>query len=270
MLLSMYAFLRWLDTRENWLLAVCSLVNLVCLYTHYVAALVMVTQGVILLLARPIRWKNVFVFGAAQTVVGLALLPWLLRVGNSLERVIAPKDSTTVDAVSVLARTWIEFSVGRTLAPTLSLYLAMVPLFLALAGLFSLFDTRESPPSRRPRKQFKAGQDGILPCFSAGTDRLGRCVLPLHHGLTALGTAADDLLPVRLAVRLNGFPLDRVAAGGADGVHQPAIDARRNDPRHGGQDEEKVEENLDADRGHKEVQIDRNEHADGKDYPSNQ
>jgi peroxiredoxin (alkyl hydroperoxide reductase subunit C) len=154
-LLSMYAFLRWLNTGEKWMLVVCSLANLVCLYTHYVAVLVIAAQGVILLVTRPIRRKDIFRFGAAQVTVGLALLPWLLRVGNSLERVVAPQDSTTVDAVSVLARTWIEFSVGRTIPPPLSLYLATLPLFLALAGLLWLLATRETrtvQPRRRSHK----------------------------------------------------------------------------------------------------------------------
>ncbi len=163
MLVSMSAFLRWLDRREGWALATCCLANLVCLYTHYVAALVILAQGILLLLIRPIRWKDIIAFAVAHAGAGLAFLPWLWRVWKMLPRVVAPPDSATLDAWSVLARTWTEFSVGRTLAPPLSLYLAMLPLFLALAGLLSLFDTRESRPSRRSRRQSKVGQDGILP-----------------------------------------------------------------------------------------------------------
>jgi uncharacterized membrane protein len=138
MLLSMYAFLRWLDTRKAWALAVCCLVNLICLYTHFVAALVIAAQGVMLLLLRPVRWRDVVIFAATHAGVGLAFAPWLWRVWRVLPRVVAPPDSTTLDAWSILARTWTEFSVGRTLAPPLSLYLAMAPLFLALAGLLSV------------------------------------------------------------------------------------------------------------------------------------
>ena len=69
MLVSMYAFLRWLDARRVWALAVCALANLVCLYTHYVAGLIMLTQSVILLLLRPLRWKDVIVFGVAHVGV---------------------------------------------------------------------------------------------------------------------------------------------------------------------------------------------------------
>jgi uncharacterized membrane protein len=144
MLVSMYAFLRWLDTRRRRSLLVCTLANLICLYTHYVAALVIVAQGTILLLIGWREWKRISIFVAAQTVAVLALAPWLIRVQQLLPRVIVPADSTTLDAWSILARTWIEFSVGRTILPPASLYLAMVPLFLALAGLLSLFERRGS------------------------------------------------------------------------------------------------------------------------------
>ncbi len=162
MLISMVAFLRWLDTREVWILAVCCLANLICLYTHFVAALVIATQGVMLLVARPLRWRDMASFSIAHAGVGLAFLPWLWRVWRVLPRVVAPPDSTTLDAWSVLARTWTEFSVGRTLPPPLSLYLAMVPLFLALAGLLSLFDTRGPQAGRLSHKRTGVGQDGIL------------------------------------------------------------------------------------------------------------
>jgi len=173
MLLSMYAFLSWLDSRSvilsgaknlvragqrpfawlrvtdqdhrAWWLATCCLANLICLYTHFVAALVIAAQGVMLLSARPFRWKDIVIFSFAHAGVGLAFLPWLWRVWRVLPRVVAPPDSKTLDAWSVLARTWTEFSVGRTLAPPLSLYLAAIPLFLALAGLFSLL-ARETVP----------------------------------------------------------------------------------------------------------------------------
>jgi len=151
MLVSMSAFLRWLDRREGWALATCCLANLVCLYTHYVAALVILAQGSLLLLIRPIRWKDMSAFAVAHAGAGLAFLPWLWRVWKMLPRVVAPPDSATLDAWSVLARTWTEFSVGRTLAPPLSLYLAMLPLFLALAGLLSHFDTRKNAPSPKRR-----------------------------------------------------------------------------------------------------------------------
>jgi uncharacterized membrane protein len=147
MLVSMIAFLRWLDRREGWALATCCLANLVCLYTHYVAAMIIVTQGVLLLLIRPIRWKDIIAFAVAHVGVGLAFLPWLWRVWKMLPRVVAPPDSTALDAWSVLARTWTEFSVGRTLAPPLSLYLAMVSLFLALASLFSQLARATIPTS---------------------------------------------------------------------------------------------------------------------------
>ncbi len=117
----------------------CTLANLICLYTHSVAGLIILAQGMILLLLEWRDWKRIGVFVAAQTVAVLALVPWLIWVQQALQRVIAPSDSTTVDAWSVLARTWTEFSIGRTLPPPTSLYLAMVPLFLALAGLLSLF-----------------------------------------------------------------------------------------------------------------------------------
>ncbi len=144
MLISMHAFLRWLDTHHRRSLVVCTLANLVCLYTHYVAALVIVAQGVILLLLQWRDWKRLSVFVAAQSAAVLALVPWLIRVQQALPRVIAPADSTTVDAWSILARTWTEFSIGRTIQPPVSLYLAMVPLFLALTGLLSLFTGRGS------------------------------------------------------------------------------------------------------------------------------
>jgi uncharacterized membrane protein len=190
MLVSMFAFLRWLDARSvilsgaknlvrsgqrpfawlrvtaqdhrAWWLATCCLANLICLYTHFVAALVIAAQGVILLLVRPIRWKDIAVFSVAHAAVGLAFSPWLWRVWRVLPRVVAPADSTTLDAWSVLARTWTEFSVGRTLAPPLSLYLAMLPLFLALAGLLSLFDTRAPQAGQLSCKRTGVGQDGIL------------------------------------------------------------------------------------------------------------
>jgi uncharacterized membrane protein len=162
MLISMVAFLRWLDTHEAWALAVCCLTNLICLYTHFVAALVIAAQGVMLLVARPLRWRDMASFSIAHAGVGLAFLPWLWRVWRVLPRVVAPPDSTTLDAWSVLARTWTEFSVGRTLAPPLSLYLAMLPLFLALAGLLSLFDTRVPPAGRLEHKRSGVGQDAIL------------------------------------------------------------------------------------------------------------
>jgi len=79
MLVSMYTFLRWLDTRAGWALAVCCLANLICLYTHFVAGLVMVAQGVMLLLTPGVRWKSTVAFSAAQAGAGLALLPWLFR-----------------------------------------------------------------------------------------------------------------------------------------------------------------------------------------------
>ena len=139
MLISMHAFLRWRDTRRWQSLAVCTLANLICLYTHSVAGLIILAQGMILLLLEWRDWKRIGVFVLAQTVAVLALVPWLIWVQQALQRVIAPSDSTTVDAWSVLARTWTEFSIGRTLPPPTSLYLAMVPLFLALAGLLSLF-----------------------------------------------------------------------------------------------------------------------------------
>jgi len=138
MLISMVAFLRWLDAHEAWALAVCCLANLICLYTHFVAALVIATQGVMLLIARPLRWRDSASFSVAHAGVGLAFLPWLWRVWRVLPGVVAPPDSATLDAWSVLARTWTEVSVGRTLAPPLSLYLAILPLFLALGGLFAL------------------------------------------------------------------------------------------------------------------------------------
>ena len=155
MLVSMYAFLRWLDTRTGWALAVCCLANLICLYTHFVAVLVMVTQGVMLLLTSNVRWKDTIVFSIAQAGVGLAFLPWLLLVENALPRVFAPPDSTTLDAWSVLARTWTEFSVGRTIPPPLSLYLAMLPLFLALAGLLSVVSDRKTEV-RSQRSEIKS------------------------------------------------------------------------------------------------------------------
>ncbi len=158
MLVSMYAFLRWLDTRTRWALAVCCLANLICLYTHFVAVLVMVAQGVMLLLTPPARWKDTVVFSVTQAGVGLAFLPWLLRVENVLPRVIAPPDSTTLDAWSVLARTWTEFSVGRTIPPPLSLYLAMLPLFLALAGLLSVVgDQRSEVGGRKSEDRGRTG-----------------------------------------------------------------------------------------------------------------
>jgi uncharacterized membrane protein len=162
MLISMYAFLRWLDAHKTWALAVCSLANLICLYTHFVAALVVAAQGLMLLFARPLRWKDMVTFSAAHAAVGLAFLPWLWRVWRVLPRVVAPPDSKALDAWSVLARTWTEFSVGRTLAPPLSLYLAIVPLFLALAGLLSLFDMGEPRAGRLSHKRTSVGQDGSL------------------------------------------------------------------------------------------------------------
>lgn len=161
-LLSMYAFVRWLDTRKGWALAICCLANLVCLYTHYVAGLVIAAQGVILLLAPSIRWKDTLAFSAVHVGVGLAFLPWLFRVAGQLPRVIAPPDSTAVDAWSVLGRTWTEFSVGRTIPPPLSLYLAAVPLFLALAGLFTLFSPTPRRSSRRRQKRSDGDQAAIL------------------------------------------------------------------------------------------------------------
>lgn len=153
MLVSMLAFLRWLDTRRTQSLTVCTLANLICLYTHYVAALVIVTQGMILLLMHWRDWRRIAVFVMAQTIAVLALVPWLVRVETVLPRVVAPPDSTTLDAWSILARTWTEFSIGRTIPPPLSLYLAMIPLFLVLAGLSSLFDRRQS---NRPRQSSSA------------------------------------------------------------------------------------------------------------------
>ena len=77
MLISMVAFLRWLDTHEAWALAVCGLANLICLYTHFVAALVIATQGVMLLIVHPLRWRDLASFSVAHAGVGLAFLPWL-------------------------------------------------------------------------------------------------------------------------------------------------------------------------------------------------
>lgn len=147
MLISMHTFLKWQDTRGRQALVVCTLANLICLYTHYVAALVIVVQSVILLLLHWRDWKRIGVFIAAQTVAVLALMPWLIRVQQVLPRVIAPPDSTTVDAWSILARTWTEFSIGRTIPPPASLYLATVPLFLAIVGLVTLLTTQVNTPS---------------------------------------------------------------------------------------------------------------------------
>jgi hypothetical protein len=55
--------------------------------------------------------------------------------------------------------------------------------------------------------------------------RLRRHVLPLDLGLGTARAADDDLLIVRPALRLNGFPLDVLAASGAHRAHQPSIDA---------------------------------------------
>ncbi|CAG0936843.1 hypothetical protein TFLX_05739 [Thermoflexales bacterium] len=139
MLVSLYAFLRWRATLRWVDLFWCSLANLICLYTHYVTLLVIAAQGAFLLATIPLCWKKIGTFVAGQTLVVLALVPWLWRVQNALLRVVAPADSTVLDPWSILARTWIEFGVGRAIAPPFSLYLAGVPLFLALAGLLSLF-----------------------------------------------------------------------------------------------------------------------------------
>lgn len=164
MLLSMYAFLRWLDSQQGWTLGVCSLANLICLYTHYVAALVIVLQGVTLVLTRPVRWKDMIAFVMVQVGVGLVFLPWLLRVWKLLPRVMIPLDSTTPDAWSLLGRTWTEFSVGRTVLPPLSLYLSVVPLFLVLTGLLSLLGSRASRTDCRARKQRESGWASPKPC----------------------------------------------------------------------------------------------------------
>ncbi len=157
MLVSLSTCLHWLDTRRRRSLIACTLANLVCLYTHYVAALVIVTQGAIVLLTRWRDWKRIGIFVAAQTAAVVALVPWLFYVQGALPRVIAPPDSTTMDAWSILARTWTEFSVGRTIAPPESLFLATMPLFLALAGLLSLFvrTTRARPAARSESSRVK-------------------------------------------------------------------------------------------------------------------
>jgi uncharacterized membrane protein len=147
MLVSMHAFLRWRDTQQRRALMVCTLANLVGLYTHYVAALMIVVQGIILLLLQWRDWKRLSIFVAAQTAAVLALVPWLIYAQRLLPRVIAPADSTTSNVWSILARTWTEFSVGRTIPPPVSLYLAIVPLFLVVAGLVSLFAKHESKRS---------------------------------------------------------------------------------------------------------------------------
>jgi uncharacterized membrane protein len=147
MLVSMHTFLRWRDTQQRRALVMCTLANLVGLYTHYVAALMIVVQGIILLLLQWRDWKRLGIFVAVQTVAVLALVPWLIYAQRLLPRVIAPADSTTSDVWSILARTWTEFSVGRTIPPPVSLYLAIVPLFLVVAGLVSLFAKHESKRS---------------------------------------------------------------------------------------------------------------------------
>jgi uncharacterized membrane protein len=158
MLASMHAFLRWQDTQQRRALVICTLANLVCLYTHYVAALVIVVQGIIMLLIQGREWKRFGIFVAAQTAAVLALVPWLIYAQRMLPRVFAPADSTTSDAWSILARTWTEFSIGRTIPPPASLYLAIVPFFLALVGLLSLFARRESKrlttaPQRKTKRR---------------------------------------------------------------------------------------------------------------------
>jgi mannosyltransferase len=203
MLISMHAFLRWQDTQQRRALVICTLANLVCLYTHYVAALMIVVQGIILLLLQWRDWKRLGVFVAAQTIAVLALVPWLIYAQRLLPRVIAPADSTTSDAWSILARTWTEFSVGRTIAPPISLYLAIIPLFLALVGLVSLF-----APHQRRRTSSAAPQRKSVrrapPASSAVSDhtitlRDSRLILLVWLIIPIVGT----LLIPRASVRFS-------------------------------------------------------------------
>jgi mannosyltransferase len=202
MLVSMHAFLRWRNTQQRRALVICTLANLVCLYTHYVAALMIVVQGIILLLLQWRDWKRLGVFVAAQTAAVLALVPWLIYTQRLLPRVIAPADSATSDVWSILARTWTEFSIGRTIAPPVSLYLAIVPLFLALVGLVSLF----APPQRRQTSAAPQRKPArrVPPASSAASDhtvipRDSRVILLVWLIVPIVGT----LLIPRASVRFS-------------------------------------------------------------------
>ena len=73
-LLSMQAFVRWLEQASLGRLLLLLLVNFLLLWTHPFAAFLLPVQGLFLLAARPLGWRRILLWGGAH---GLLILPSL-------------------------------------------------------------------------------------------------------------------------------------------------------------------------------------------------
>ncbi len=146
-LASSWALLVWLDERRGRWLALHAAATLACLYTHYTALLLPLTQAAIVFLSarqekRGARSQFVLRWLAAQAVVGTLFLPWPLYVRRNLPDLVMPGGSLSpVNPIRHVARllwtTLIEFGAGRTLAWPVADVVGVLFLFLVVLGVMS-------------------------------------------------------------------------------------------------------------------------------------
>ncbi len=189
--------------RAGWFLY--GLLGVVCLYTHYLAGLVLAVHVLGTMLLRLRQPRQLLGWLALQAAVGLAFLPWLLNMSfgqiDSFRRGAA--QPSTVD---VLWRMLDDFSVGHLAEPNVAL--RSVLLVLLVLGLLA------SPLAARLRWQASAlaflyaalPVAAMLVVSSQRPAYVARLMLEASPGLYLLlgaGVAALGLLADRLFNRLS-------------------------------------------------------------------
>ena len=147
-LASFYFSLSILQRRGGWMHWLGYVLSTaLALYTHYLAAFVVLSQYVVwavLVWGFPERWKRIARWVAAQAAVALIFAPWLLRASTTVSQ-YTTDFLTSVGAGEMLRRSLVGLSLGRSVDAQIGLLLALGFLVTLVLGLL--------PPPKRWRAQ---------------------------------------------------------------------------------------------------------------------